>query len=181
MFQYHNVSLTSYQAEVLGIQLVSVQSSGEKDLELLDLREALNKAKSLGARGIVTGALLSDYQRLNINMIAEELGLKVFSPLWRKDQEKYLRWLVRENYEFIITSASAMGFPFELIGKVITASDVEKIIDSSRKYKFNPAFEGGEAETFVLYAPLFKRKLIVEGKPIKLGEYEWEYRIERIR
>ncbi|MEM3244998.1 MAG: ATP-binding protein, partial [Metallosphaera sp.] len=53
--------------------------------------------------------------------------------------------------------------------------------DSSRKYKFNPAFEGGEAETFVLYAPLFKRKLIVEGKPIKLGEYEWEYRIERIR
>ncbi|BCS91718.1 diphthine--ammonia ligase [Metallosphaera javensis (ex Sakai et al. 2022)] len=181
MFQYNNVELTEYQAEVLGISLVTVRSSGEKDAELSDLRMALKTVKSRGAMGIVTGALLSDYQRMNINMLADELDLKVYSPLWRKDQERYMKELIEYGFEFIITSATAYGFPFELVGKVITMEDVERIVERSRKFGFNPAFEGGEAETFVINAPLFKRKLIVEGKAVKLGEFEWEYRIEHIR
>ncbi|MCG3108593.1 hypothetical protein L3N51_00877 [Metallosphaera sp. J1] len=181
MFQYNNVELTEYQAEVLGIPLVTVRSSGEKDAELSDLRMALKTVKSRGAMGIVTGALLSDYQRMNINMLADELDLKVYSPLWRKDQERYMKELIEYGFEFIITSATAYGFPFELVGKVITMEDVERIVERSRKFGFNPAFEGGEAETFVINAPLFKRKLIVEGKAVKLGEFEWEYRIEHIR
>lgn len=67
-----------------------------------------------------------------------------------------MRWLVRDGFKFIITSASAYGFPFELLGKIIEAEDVEKIIEASRKFGFNPAFEGGEAETFVTYAPSSK-------------------------
>ncbi|MEM4955745.1 MAG: diphthine--ammonia ligase, partial [Metallosphaera sp.] len=169
-----------YQAEVLGLPLLSINSSGEKDVELTDLRKVLEIVKSQGATGIVTGALLSDYQRMNINILSSELGLKVYSPLWRKDQERYMRELVEYGFEFIITSATAYGFPFDLVGKVINREDVERILERARKFGFNPAFEGGEAETFVVNAPLFKRKLIVEGKPVKLGEFEWEYQIERI-
>ncbi|MCH1770701.1 MULTISPECIES: diphthine--ammonia ligase [Metallosphaera] len=180
MFQYNNVELTRYQAEVLGLPLLSINSSGEKDVELTDLRKVLEIVKSQGATGIVTGALLSDYQRMNINILSSELGLKVYSPLWRKDQERYMRELVEYGFEFIITSATAYGFPFDLVGKVINREDVERILERARKFGFNPAFEGGEAETFVVNAPLFKRKLIVEGKPVKLGEFEWEYQIERI-
>ncbi|ABP96165.1 putative ATP binding protein [Metallosphaera sedula] len=180
MFQYNNVELTRYQAEVLGLPLLSINSSGEKDVELTDLRKALEMVKSQEATGIVTGALLSDYQRMNINILSSELGLKVYSPLWRKDQERYMRELVEYGFEFIITSATAYGFPFDLVGKVINREDVERILERARKFGFNPAFEGGEAETFVVNAPLFKRKLIVEGKPVKLGEFEWEYQIERI-
>ncbi|QIJ32936.1 diphthine--ammonia ligase [Metallosphaera hakonensis] len=180
MFQYHNVSLTTYQAQSLGIPLIQVESSGQKDLELEDLERAFKAAASMGARGIVSGALLSDYQRMNINMIAHGLGLKTYSPLWRKDQERYMRELLKEGFEIIITSASAQGFPFELVGKVLKSEDVEKIILNARNFGFNPAFEGGEAETFVINAPLFKRKLIVEGKAVRLGEFEWEYRIEHI-
>ncbi|MBB5253363.1 diphthine--ammonia ligase [Sulfurisphaera ohwakuensis] len=180
MFQVPNVELTKYQAEVLGIPLLQIPTSGEKDKELEDLKIAFKKAKELGARGIVTGALLSDYQRLNINIIAEEVGLKTYSPLWRKKQDEYLRELIEEGFKFIITSATAYGFPFELLGKIITEKDVEIIIERARKFGFNPAFEGGEAETFVVYAPLFKRELKIEGYKKKISEYEWRFIITHI-
>lgn len=180
MFQYPNVNFTKYQAEAMGLKLFTFTTSGEKNLELEDLKRAFLRAKKEGAEGIVSGALLSDYQRLNISIIAEEVGLKTYAPLWRKNQEEYMRWLVRDGFKFIITSASAYGFPFELLGKIIEIEDIEKIIEASRKYGFNPAFEGGEAETFVTYAPLFKRELKVIGKLRKLSDYEWRYEIIRI-
>lgn len=180
MFQVPNVEFTKYQAEVMGFKLLQIPSSGEKDKELEDLKTAFIKAKEMGAEGIITGALLSDYQRLNINIIAEEVGLKTYSPLWRKNQEEYMRELVKEGFKFIITSATAYGFPFHLLGKIIDEEDVEEIIDRARKYGFNPAFEGGEAETFVVYAPLFRRELKVEGYLKKLSEFEWRYIITSI-
>ncbi|MBP1357114.1 MAG: diphthine--ammonia ligase [Sulfolobus sp.] len=177
MFQVPYVELTKYQAEVLGMKIIQETTSGEKDKELDDLRKVL---RNIRADGIVTGALLSDYQRLNINLIAEELGLKTYSPLWRKNQEDYLRELIEEDFKFIITSATAYGFPFHLLGKVITREDVEEIIKRAKEYGFNPAFEGGEAETFVVYAPLFKRELKVEGYKKKISEYEWKFIITHI-
>ncbi|MBW9141310.1 MAG: diphthine--ammonia ligase [Candidatus Aramenus sp.] len=180
MFQHPNVQFARYQSEVMGFPHFFQRTSGEKNKELDDLRHAFLKAKEMGAEGIVTGALLSDYQRLNVNLIAEEVGLKTYSPLWRKNQEEYMRELVREGFSFIITSASAYGFPFDLVGKEVDEDDVERIIFSARKYGFNPAFEGGEAETFVVNAPLFKKKLKVEGEKVKVGEFEWKFVIRRI-
>ncbi|EZQ03215.1 ATP-binding protein [Candidatus Acidianus copahuensis] len=181
MFQYPNVEFTIYQAKVLGIPIISQKSTGEKGEEINDLRKAFVKAKEeKNIDGIVTGAILSDYQRLNINLIAEELGLKVYSPLWRKDQENYLREIVTEGFRFLIISTSAYGFPANLVGKEINEEDTEKIIRAAKKYGFNPALEGGEAETFVVNAPLFKRKLNVEGKVIRKGEFNWFFKITRI-
>ncbi|MCY0859039.1 MAG: diphthine--ammonia ligase [Sulfolobaceae archaeon] len=180
MFQVPNVEFTKYQASVMGFNHFTFYTSGEKGKELEDLKRAFEHVKQMGVDGIVTGALLSDYQRLNINLIAEEVGLKTYSPLWRKDQASYLRELIELGFKFIITSASAYGFPFHLLGKVIDKDDVEEIIERAKKYGFNPAFEGGEAETFVVYAPLFKRELKVEGELVKKSEFEWQYRIKRI-
>lgn len=91
-----------------------------------------------------------------------------------------MRWLAREGFKFVITSASAYGFPFDLLGKEITTEDVEKIIERARRYGFNPAFEGGEAETFVTYAPLFKTQLKVKGRLRRISEYECRYEITDI-
>ncbi|MEM0363122.1 MAG: diphthine--ammonia ligase [Sulfolobaceae archaeon] len=180
MFQYPNVTYTKYQAEVMGFKLLTFTTSGEKDTELEDLKRAFIEAKKEGAEGIVSGALLSDYQRLNISLVAEEVGLKTFTPLWRKNQVEYLKELVKEGFKFIITSASAYGFPFELVGKEINENNVETIIKAAIRYGFNPAFEGGEAETFVTYAPLFKRELKVKGILRKISDYEWRYEITHI-
>ncbi len=179
MFHRPAVSLTKLQAQALGLPQVYVRTSGVKGVELEDLKRALAEAsRRFGAKGVVTGALLSDYQRMNINIVCEELGLKVYSPLWRKDQARYMRELIEWGFEIVITAIDAYGLSPDLLGRVLTLEDVERIVALSRRYGFNPAFEGGEAETLVVYAPLFKKRLVVRGRRVKAGPYSWRFVIE---
>ncbi len=142
------------------------------------LKDLLELAKKEGATHVISGALLSDYQRQRMGYLAHKLGMKVVNPLWRIDQEKYMRKLIDYGFEFIIVRIASMGLDPEFLGKVLTKNDVERIIELSKKFKFNPAFEGGEAETLVTYAPLFKKRLIVKGEPRKRGPDDWVYVIK---
>ncbi len=183
MFHFPCVDVTRLQAEALGLPQIFVETSGLKDVELLDLKRALAEARSrFGIEGVVAGALLSDYQRMNIAFICEELGLRVYTPLWRKNQENYMRELVRYGFKIVITSISVYGLPPSLLGKVLTEEDVEEIIRRAREYGFNPAFEGGEAETLVIDAPLFKKRIILENFDIvRESEYSWRLIVKRTR
>lgn len=182
MFHRPAASLTRLQAEALGLPQVYVETSGIRGDELEDLKEALARsAEEYGVEGVVTGVLLSDYQRMNINLVCEELGLKVYSPLWRKDQARYLREVVEAGFEIVVTAIQCYGLGPEFLGRVLTEEDVERIIELARKYGFNPAFEGGEAETLVVYAPLFEKRLVVRGRKVKVGSYSWRYVVEEAR
>ncbi len=176
MFHVPCIELTTLQAKALGLPHIYVESSGEKGAELSDLYQALRASvKRYGVEGVVVGGLLSDYQRLNVNMICERLNLSVFAPFWRKNHEEYMREIVDLGFKVMVTAIDVYGLPSYLVGKVLTKKDVEEIIQRARKYGFNPAFEGGEAETLVLDAPLFKKALEVKGKVVKCGEYSWRY------
>jgi len=180
MFHRPGLGISRLQAQALGIPQIFMESSGIKEEELKDLKKALEKAiNDYGIEAIVVGALLSDYQRMRVVLVAEELGLKVFTPLWRINQEKYMRDLVRSGFKILVVSISTYGVPKSIVGKVLDEKLVEFIINRAKSYKFNPAFEGGEAETLVLDAPLFKERLVVEGKVVELSEFEAEFIIER--
>jgi diphthine-ammonia ligase len=170
--------LVELHSRAYGIPLCSVRGS-EDELKTLD--ELLSKCISkYSIEGIATGALLSDYQRIRFTMKAAERGLWVYNPIWRKIQEDYMRMLVRMGFRFIITRITAMGIPHTLLGKVLGEQDVEEIIRLSKRYGFNPAFEGGEAETLVVDAPLMKKKLVVEGEPVRESEYEASFLIKKV-
>ena len=183
MFHFPCVDVTRLQAEALGLPQIFVETSGLRDRELEDLKRALVEAKvRFGVEGVVAGALLSDYQRMNIALICEELGLRTYTPLWRKNQETYMRELVRYGFKIVITSISVYGLPPNLLGKVLTEEDVEEIIKRAREYGFNPAFEGGEAETLVVDAPLFKRRIVLEDfQVVREDEYSWRLVIKSVR
>jgi len=51
----------------------------------------------------------------------------------------------------------------------------------SRKYGFNLSFEGGDAETLVVDAPLFKYRLELTGRKHIVSEYEGYYIVEEIK
>jgi len=63
----------------------------------------------------------------------------------------------------------AYGLTEELLGKVINEEIIEKLEFLKKKYGINPAGEGGELETFVRDAPLFKKK-------IEIAEAEKRYK-----
>lgn len=142
------------QAEELGIPLLMEETDGEKEDELEDLENVLRRARQkYSVEGVVSGAIASSYQRDRVEKVAENVGLKAFAPLWRRDQESYMRWLVREGFRIEITDVAARGLDETWIGRVIDEQELEKLISLSREHGFNAAGEGGEYETRVLEFP----------------------------
>ncbi|MGC9107511.1 MAG: diphthine--ammonia ligase [Infirmifilum sp.] len=180
MFHVPYVELTRLQAQALEIPLVYYEQGYESDEEAL--RKALEIAlREYGCSGVVTGALRSDYQRMRVAESAHMYGLNLYNPLWWRSQERYMFRLVDMGFHFIITSITVKGLDPQLLGKELSREDITSIINSSKIHGFNPAFEGGEAETLVLDAPLFKKRLRVRGEALRTGEYSWYFRISDAR
>lgn len=143
-----------WQAEKLGIPLLKQETEGEKEEELEDLREGLEKARDeYGVEGVVAGAIESTYQRDRVDRVAEEVGLKVFTPLWQFQRQQYMHWLVREGFEVEITDVAARGLEESWIGRVLDEDSVEELLELAEEYRFHPAGEGGEYETRVVGFP----------------------------
>lgn len=159
MFQLPDVELIKQQAKASGIPLILRESSGKKEEELKDLELAIAEAQlNFGIEGVISGALSSEYQRTRIESICLSLGLSSHAPLWGINHENYLRSAAK-NLEFVIVSTAADGLDDEWVGRKITPEVAEDLITLSKKHHFSPAGEGGEFETFVENAPLFKGRI----------------------
>jgi len=164
MFHTPSISCVSVQAEAMGLPLVLEQTSGEKEIELEDLRRAITRAKEeYGVEGIVTGAVASVYQASRVQKICHELGLECFNPLWQKNQNELLEELIGEGFEIILSGVFAYPLDSSWLGRKID----EKFITEMKKLQIelgvNVAGEGGEFESLVLNCPLFSRALKVDS------------------
>lgn len=179
MFHTPSIEKAVDQAQAMGINIIVCSTAGEKEKELGDLEEAIKEAISrYEIEGLVTGALASDYQASRIQKICDKLKIKCINPLWKKDADKYWDDLIKEKFEIMIIGVASDGLGKEWLGRIMDKESLAKLKRLSKKYLFHIGFEGGEAETFVLDCPLFKRKLQVsEGKvhwdeKDKTGTYE---------
>lgn len=167
MFQTAGTELVEMQAEAMGLPIIIQKTKGEKEAELLDLETAFRKAKEqYHIEGIVSGALFSTYQRDRIEKICDKLGLKIFSPLWHKPQDKHLVDLLNNGFEIVLTTVAAEGLDKSWLGRKFTFKDIKKLQQLNKKYGLNVAGEGGETESLVLDCPLFKQKIVLEKTEI---------------
>lgn len=163
MFHTANIGLVEFQAQALGLPLIKKPTLGRKEAELGDLEAALEAAKkTYGIEGIVSGALHSNYQKQRVGKICRNLSLKSLTPLWHCDINNYMRE-ISSDYNVIITSVSAEGLTQEWLGRRIDDSCVKDLESLSKKLGLHIAGEGGEYETLVLDAPLFKKQLEISG------------------
>ncbi len=161
MLHTPNIEIAKLGSSAMEIPIFFGETSGEKEIELEDIKSTIVKAKEVfGFDYLATGAIASQYQKSRIDSIGKDCSLTTLSPIWGHDQASYMRSLVREGYSFMLTSVSCAGLNGSFLGIEITTDLVEKVLELSRKYSFNPAFEGGEAETLVLDCPLYLRKRI---------------------
>jgi len=160
-FHYPNAYCTLYQAECLGIPLISTRTRCEgKERELNALEQALAKAKQTFAiDGIVTGGLASKFQRENFQQVCNKIGLKYYSPSWSIDQTQYMHDLLANNFAIMVVGVSAAGLDDRWLGRILDSSVLKELESLSKKHGFSIAFEGGEAETFVLDCPIFKKRI----------------------
>ncbi len=169
MFHTPNIDLAKMQAKAMGLPIIEQTTAGDKEKELVDLKKALEKAKKkFGIEGVVTGALFSNYQRERVEKVCDELGLKIFSPLWHMEQETLMRELIKNNFEVIISSIAGDGLSKKYLGAKIDDKMLNNLIKLNQKNGINVAFEGGEAESLVLNAPMFKKKIKIEKADVKM-------------
>ncbi|MEE8401161.1 MAG: diphthine--ammonia ligase, partial [Candidatus Hydrothermarchaeaceae archaeon] len=86
------------------------------------------------------------------------VGLKIFSPLWHIDQEEEMREVVRD-FEIVFSSVAAYGLDSSWLGRRITLTDVDRLVQLDKKIGINIAGEGGEFESLVLDGPLFEKRI----------------------
>jgi diphthine-ammonia ligase len=160
MFHTPNIDMTALQAEALGLPLVSVVTEGQKEEELADLEKAIAQAKSkYHIEGVVTGAVESVYQASRVQRISNRLDVWCFNPLWKHDQKALLESLVEKNFRVIISGIFAYPLDEKWLGKQIDPAVIARLVELQRQYGISPSGEGGEIETTVIDAPMFKQKI----------------------
>lgn len=151
LFHTPNLHLLPLISDAMGKKLVTVQSSGSEKSDLSALTQVLS---GLDVDGIITGAIASDYQWDRINRVCENLGLRVFSPLWRKDQKMVLREIVDCGIRAIIIGVSAEGMERGYLGARLDHECIDHLIELEESHGINVSGEGGEYETLVLDSPM---------------------------
>ena len=179
MFHTPTINLTKEQAKLMNLPILIYQTKGEKEKELLDLKNAIELAiKKYKIQGVVTGALESVYQSSRIQKICNELKIECFNPLWKKNQIQLLKELVENNFEVIVVGVGAYPLDKTWIGRKLDNKFIFEVENLQKKYKINPAGEGGEFESLVLNCPLFKKKLNVKLKNVVGEKNSWRGEFE---
>jgi len=179
MFHTPSIHKVKKQAEVMDLPLITKETEGLKELELKDLEEVIKQVKKYYKIDcIITGAVESVYQASRIQKICDELELKCYNPIWKKDQFEILKELVENNFKVVIIGVFAYPLDKSWLGREINQEFIKATKDLYEKYQINPAGEGGEFETFVLNCPLFKRGLEIKNKIVTGSKNSWKMEIE---
>tara|TARA_Y100001970_G_scaffold207221_1_gene252432 strand:+ start:2373 stop:3047 length:675 start_codon:yes stop_codon:yes gene_type:complete len=182
MFHTPAIKWTKLQSESLGIPQIIQETDGIQERELDDLFELIKRAKKEHSiQGIVTGALASTYQSIRIQKICNKLQLWCFNPLWQLSQEKLLEKLQTYKITSIITGVAAEPFDESWLGKEIDSSTINELLLYSKKYRINPAGEGGEFESLVINAPMFAKKLKILSSSIHYSNFSGRLEIKEAK
>ncbi|MGA2103908.1 diphthine--ammonia ligase [Methanoregula sp.] len=180
MFHIPNIHLVPLQAEAAGLPLVTVETEGIEEAELDDLSRAIRLAvEEYGIEGVVTGALLSVYQASRVQRICRNLDLWCFNPLWYTDPEVYMGKLISSGFRAIITGVFAAPFSADWLGREIDKEALHDLQQYVRSHRITLTGEGGEYETLVVDAPLFKKKIVIEESEKEYANFRGFFRVRR--
>ncbi|UCE43638.1 MAG: TIGR00289 family protein [Candidatus Bathyarchaeota archaeon] len=156
MFHSVNIHLADLVAEAVGIPLVKNETSGVKEVEVEDLKDLL---ATLDIDGVVSGAILSAYQKTRIDTICRELNLKSIAPLWCEDPIALLKEMISLHFETIFVGVYAYGFDESWLGRRIDSAAIQDLVRLNRRYQVSAVGEGGEYETLVLNTSFFEKRI----------------------
>jgi len=163
LFHTPNLHLTPLQAEAMRIPLIHETAPRGEDGELDALQRIFQR---LDVDGVIVGAIASDYQHSRVNRIAEQTGLRVFAPLWRRDPRKLVYDYLEAGFDIAFSSVSAEGLDATWLGRRWDERVVRDLLHLQETRGVHPCGEGGEFETLVLDAPPFEQAIdVVRATP----------------
>ena len=158
LFHVPNLHMTGLLAEAMEIPLITETATSQEGGELDALRRVFRR---IDVDGILVGAIASDYQHERVNRIADEMGLRVFAPLWRHDPRRLIRDYLAAGFEIVFSSVSAEGLDASWLGRRWDERTIQDLLRLEATRGVHPCGEGGEFETLVLDAPFFRQAVEV--------------------
>ncbi len=182
MYHYPELNIPETQSKLMNIPYKSIKTKGKKEKELKPLKKTLKKLKQKEKiEGFISGAIESEYQKERLDKIGQDLDLKTFHPLWRKDPEKILKKQIEQGFELIITQIAAGGLDKSWLGRKIDREALKELKQKQKEHGVHITGEGGEYETTVLNAPLFTGKIVIkEAEKQMETPNRGKYRIKKI-
>ncbi len=165
IFHTPNLGVVPLMAESMGKRLVTAPSTGSEEGDMEGLARAL---EGLDVEGVVTGAVWSDYQWDRMNVVCGDLGLKVITPLWRKDQDHLMDQFLDSGIRSVIVGCYAEGLDESWLGRPIDRGAVEELKALRERYGISIMGEGGEYESLTIDSPMHSRALRITG-----SERDW--------
>ena len=165
IFHTPNLSVVPAMAEAMGRTLVTSTSSGTEEGDMEGLRRAL---EGLDVDGVVSGAIWSDYQWDRMGQVCGDLGLRLVTPLWRKDQDLVMERFLDSGIRAIIVGCYAEGLDESWLGREIDRRAVDELKSIRERTGISIVGEGGEDEAMTLDSPMHSAPLEVVS-----SEREW--------
>ncbi len=173
MFHSINASWAALHADAIGVPYEIVEVSGEKEVEISELRGRLKGIISrYRCDALVTGAVASKYQKERVDKMADYIGVKHVAPLWLGNQREIFL-SESDMLDFMIVAVQAYGLSKSVLGVPIRYLGPHRLLQTFTKYGISPVGEGGEFETFVLASPLMKKSVCVRKARILWSERAW--------
>jgi diphthine-ammonia ligase len=167
LFHTPNLHLTPMQAEAMDIRFLREAAATGEDGEMDALRRILGR---IDVDGVVVGAIASDYQHERVNRIADEIGIRVFAPLWRHDPRQLVQDYLAAGFHIAFSSVSAEGLDATWLGRRWDERVIEELLRLQETRGVHPCGEGGEFETLVLDGPTFTKAIeVVRATPVWRG------------
>ncbi|ODS37800.1 MAG: hypothetical protein A7316_01610 [Candidatus Altiarchaeales archaeon WOR_SM1_86-2] len=183
-YMYHtsNINLVSYSADAIGIPVVRRKTSGVPPEENSDLRDAVLTLKNdYGIEGVVVGAVHSNYQYNGVSEICRELDLEVYAPYWQHSHEELIRDAINAGFKIIFISVSAECLDETWLGRELNYETLDELMKLEGKSGIDIGGEGGDYETIVLDAPIFKKRVEILEKDVKWDGVRGEWIIRKVR
>ena len=179
MFHFPNINLTKLQSKALEIPIIYYKTKGIKEAELKDLEKAVSYAmQKYKIQGLFSGALQSKYQFDRVKAICKKYNLRCSSPLWHINPNNYMQELINNNFKVVIVGIAAEGLDEKWLGRQLDSQCLKEM----SKLNIHQAFEGGEAETFVIDSPIFKKKIeVIKAEKIMENKNTGKYIIKEAR
>jgi uncharacterized protein (TIGR00290 family) len=158
LWHYATVEWTICSAEALGIPLILLKCDkiGPEE-EAKELEKVLERIK---VDALVLGGVgLQKTQIKVIEKVAKKFGVEVIVPYKNYSSEQLVEEELKSGLDIRITSVASDGLGPEWLGKKLDKETFEKLKDLSKKFGFDIDFEGGYADTFVVDAPFFKKRI----------------------
>lgn len=167
-YLYHWPNIEAVEPLAEAMELPIKTKKGSKD-ELQDLKDVLSDTK---ADAVVSGAVASEYQRVRVEQVCQELGLRSFMPLWHKKQ--LWQEMLDAGFKVMITGVAAEGLGKDWLGRIIDERALKELQALAGKHRIHPIGEGGEFETLVVDCELYRHRLeFMVGKPTWDGSAGW--------